>query len=744
METCRRLCSSSVTWLRQRALQWISKMSDEPVLMQCSADGTPISTRQIFQSSCDHMPVTRHGKQSAEYLVQRVFLMGLDRRPLPVFRDPVHMGNKTASVHMKAGMDLFPHPRELGHTGLLVDHRVYDRAVMSAMKKLWYRWSLAHHQFTREVEGEAVAHRLWLTHWRSVVGCFGHDCHGGLRWGVFHLLSDKDVVRDSYIAVESLRNGFDVIECNLVPWITAHLQFEDSPLSVEERNRVWMLFGLSGGWLDVAVSLQVRWENGCLKVGIEQLPGEPLVQRIKGLLMKLFKFSKFTDSRWVTLGTTGRAIIAGYMVGLPSLVDWCIKNPSTSSWYIKGFLRMSDACRHLYSVVGLSSFVADSCLHLILKDGRLPRLMGQVDECLVEEFQYLVSIPPRVWSLLADVCKMDEKVLINDCIMSALTQAAYILNKCRPARNEPFTLARGDKLANLQRLAERADRPAEETTGKIWELLRRGVPPEDLVAGLQLLDEVDWTGTPVEQGHVKASRLMMKHPLYTQDSMQCRAQVATVSALFSPTAADLNVKRIQGQIDRQLRCRPASFGGRQLFLKTLNQSTDRSVDSGQNWGPAGSLRKKIMKAHGSLWHKLPVGERDRFEQLAAHERDAKAKVADQFLQSLHDKLEQAKLEGLDQRIQMSCLFGSPGAGFPTKIVLTSIRFARAPNGLRVSLQVCGIPSQSGVWARMSRRCWIRWWATKNLQCGIRGGCLPSQTIVLSCGAASSRWLMLAR
>ena len=113
------------------------------------------------------------------------------------------MLNNTASAHMRAGMELFPTARELGHKGLLVDHRIYDRAIMSAMEKLWQRFDQAYYVFLDESLGIHQSHKLWLYHWRSVVGCFGHDCHGGLKWGIFEFLADKEVVRDAYIGVES-------------------------------------------------------------------------------------------------------------------------------------------------------------------------------------------------------------------------------------------------------------------------------------------------------------------------------------------------------------------------------------------------------------------------------------------------------------------------------------------------------------------------------------------------------------
>ena len=88
MESCRRLCEASKLWLRQRALQWISSRTQEPILQRSSAECTPINTRPIHNKLYEHMRVTRHGRHTAEYLVQRVFLMPTDRQPIPGFVIP--------------------------------------------------------------------------------------------------------------------------------------------------------------------------------------------------------------------------------------------------------------------------------------------------------------------------------------------------------------------------------------------------------------------------------------------------------------------------------------------------------------------------------------------------------------------------------------------------------------------------------------------------------------------------------
>ena len=138
--------------------------------------------------------------------------------------------------------------------------------------------------------------------------------------------------------------------------------------------------------------------------------------------------------------------------------------------------------------------------------------MPKVDAELTHELKYVCSLSVGLWSRMAATMGLDVAELVNDCIMSALTQAAYIIQRTRPAREFPFALNRGDKLANLEALGALESKPTEETTAKIWELMKRGVTAEDLVPGLDLLDEVDWTGTSVEQGPCQGQQAYAEAP----------------------------------------------------------------------------------------------------------------------------------------------------------------------------------------------------------------------------------------
>ena len=634
LESLKWLCEASKEWLKRRALELVNDNAEEPLLIHSSSDGTPITTRTMNKYIWDNLEVKRNARETNEFLVQRVFVMATDFKPRCVFEDPTNMQDKTVSTHMRAGMDLFPFPREQGHTGLLVDHKVYDRAVMSGLAKQWGRYYKAYYVWLAQNTNQNVAYKRWLWHWWSIEGCFGHDCHNGLKWGVFDLLKDKETVRDAYISVESLRNGFDALTKNLEDFVKLNLVYEDS--SMAHWHELWISLGLSGDWLDIAVELQLRFEDGSLKVAVRCESKLGLVNQITTFIMHLFKFSKFTDSRFITLGCTGRAVVASLIVGLRALVDKCIKDPRTSSYYISGFKRLGPDVARLYATVAMSSFVADSALHLIFDDGRLPRILPEVDNTIVMEFRYVCEMPYGVWTTIANSCGLGVDDLVSGAIFSALIQAGYIYYKTLPARASPYSLNRGDPLANLRALAEEPAEPKIQTTSKMWTLMQKGVPAEDLLPGLAFLDECDWTGIPVEQGHVQASRLMQKHPFYTQDTMRARAQTGSMQALLRRAPEEAKCAALQKRIDQLERYQAHKFGARQLYVKQLNTTVDHLVEKGRDL--SNDVRVKVMQKHGQRWHELSESRRADLEAAVPQARQARIDDNDAELASLYEKL----------------------------------------------------------------------------------------------------------
>ncbi len=57
------------------------------------------------------------------------------------------------------------------------------------------------------------------------LGCGGHDCGGSQKWALHHYISDKDLLRSTFIAMASLKNGWDHIQAKTYRFITDNYTF---------------------------------------------------------------------------------------------------------------------------------------------------------------------------------------------------------------------------------------------------------------------------------------------------------------------------------------------------------------------------------------------------------------------------------------------------------------------------------------------------------------------------------------
>lgn len=418
-----------------------------------------------------------------------------------------------------------------------------------------------------------------LLHWDTYVECKSHQCHNSLKWAMGKYIEDKGTLRSAYITMESLRNGFDELEKNSKVWIRAHLSYEDWHVDCIEF--LWTMLGFRGEWLDLLVKLQIRFVDDKLKVAAAfEIDGDT-EELVYMALLHVWKFTKFTDSRWATIGCTSRSLLSSTILGLESLVAHVLQNPASSSCYIKGFAHYDQKVRELVAIISTSSFVADAVLELLFQDDRLPRNLEACDREICDEINFVFNIGSDVWKIVARACRMSEEAIRHASISSALVQGGFISSKLREARELPWSLLQGDRQQNLDDLAKQT-KPVDEVAGKIWELLQKEYDRGELEKGLDLLSEAGWCATTVEQGHVKASRIMQKHPEYTEDTMRSRAMVGSMSMLFAQDPAEKHAAGICRQTSSLEKYKPQYFTGRQLYVRRLKEASQAMQDHGRH------------------------------------------------------------------------------------------------------------------------------------------------------------------
>ena len=184
--------------------------------------------------------------------------------------------------------------------------------------------------------------------------CALHDSQNAFRWGQLQDFNDKFLMRDLYVAVQSLRNSADLVSSSVCGWVVPRLRFvagrDEAWLS--EKRQLWEALGVDVETASVMVEdLQLSWEgdsfmiwdsyqahyhlckhpsakqpsvlffyrrpiglvelsyiectNKCLQIG-----DRDLAESVSACLMSVWRFRKFSESRWLTLGTTCRTLVA--------------------------------------------------------------------------------------------------------------------------------------------------------------------------------------------------------------------------------------------------------------------------------------------------------------------------------------------------------------------------------------------------------------------------------------------------
>lgn len=166
--------------------------------------------------------------------------------------------------------------------------------------------------------------------------------------------------------------------------------------------------------MELLLDHQVRWESGGLYVAA-RFEGDPdILNLVSTALLSIWRYDKWSASRWISIGPVCRALAASMATGLRDLVGFVRKQPHTSEYFIHNFGRIeSDAgLRRFVVVAGISAWVADSALLLVVDDDRV----ATVGEELRQE----------TWA--SDMCDLDSPAFGVYLSHSSCARAGLVLD----------------------------------------------------------------------------------------------------------------------------------------------------------------------------------------------------------------------------------------------------------------------------------------------------------------------------
>ena len=167
--------------------------------------------------------------------------------------------------------------------------------------------------------------------------CAAHDCSNALRWALEFRTDDGDLLRYYYICIAALRNSMGLLTECLSEWITLRLSFSKPLCAVDLANKraLWNALGVDPETAEMLTeTLEFRFEGGRIFVSRACQHNTDLVDFVSCCLMSVWKFVRFTATRFLSVGLSSRTLIAGLFTGLENLVDYPRKEEMESLYFL--------------------------------------------------------------------------------------------------------------------------------------------------------------------------------------------------------------------------------------------------------------------------------------------------------------------------------------------------------------------------------------------------------------------------
>lgn len=712
--TMQKLSALSAAFLKEKAKRLVMESEGRPVLYSYGSDGTPMLTK--FTSSAktaSSRTVVRKAGRVVEFLLQRGFVRTNNAAGAPQVAAllaapiPLDLG-KSAYNLFTALCEFFPVLRKLGHTGICISHFAFDRAAFSAMQKRLHQRTALYYEVAAAggpKEGEVALAEL--LDWVVVTPCANHNVQNSLKWGMLSVATDPELLSHLHIAIESVRNGFDLLYQRLGAFVAGSLTFVANTDDPQKVYAFWVNLGVDSETADTLADLNLWWHMGRLQVDERRVSDPDLAEKVIGAMLSVFRFKKFTDSRWLTIGDSCRSLTAALHLGLAGLVHAARADPDTSDFYLHGFARLATDTERWAALASLAACAPDAALAEMLEDDRLALSIQSICKAMNDEILWLGRIDGFTWERLASRLQGHiAQELRSDALRVAHVACAFFQRRAViPACKYPWSLLQGDMQTKFTALRDGPDQ-LEETTSKIQKLLRLGYDRQKLESAVRLMGEVSWTTTIVEQGHGSVAVVHRVHSEYSPATLAARGMVhmmrSLLPALGGPDVARPSVQRKAVALKRK---RPQVLSGRNVFVRECFAAARSSLTGDEVL--SSEKARGLMRSHSAMFNALPDDDKAQYEAKARHEKFENAASVNEDLLAIaeHQRLQKRRRVEADSedshcfRIS-ACRLSAADLGAMAELWVSEAWSKGRSGGLRASAMVAPAAPSAEVRAQL--------------------------------------------
>ena len=262
-----------------------------------------------------------------------------------------------------------------------------------------------------------------------------------------------------------------------------------------------------------------------------------------------------------------------------------------------------------------------------------------------------------MWAYLAELVGIHPTVLRTECISAGYAGAGFFERRVlNVARGRPWSLGHGDVEANLTALVAEDAPSCDETTWKIWKLLRRGTSILLIKRGIEHLFEANWHTLAAEQAHGSAAMLKRMHPEYALETLVGRSAVLMINRLQpSLNPIEKRIQRLQEHLARLERKMPQRGAATHMWTKEVFDSVKYL---GLKWNFKTTVSKLMARA-GQVWLRQPPEAKAVFALRAAvWKANKETEIAEDKEGVMHElALCQAQLDA-ERRVRPPILFST--------------------------------------------------------------------------------------
>ena len=126
----------------------------------------------------------------------------------------------------------------------------------------------------------------------------------------------------------------------------------------ESLYELWLGLGYEGFVVDEIVAMRLHCKDDMFLVIETAGEGrnESVSSRVSFVLITIWTFDLFVESRWLSVGRACRCYLAGTLSGLDDIVLAMLADPSESKYYLSGDQKMSSELRSFMTVLAMALY----------------------------------------------------------------------------------------------------------------------------------------------------------------------------------------------------------------------------------------------------------------------------------------------------------------------------------------------------------------------------------------------------